>query len=183
MMGIPLICSAFIVKDADVLQAVCSNGNTAHYLYIETGEDVDLGRYSLQCGRRNDALKLWLAWREIGDAGWASMVERFMGLANFLEERIVQHPSLELMSERMWTNVCFRYIGESTKSDWNRINAELRQRLIQDGRFMVSRSTINGSIVLRSVIANRSISESSLDSFLECVVSLGKDIERGLPQQ
>ena len=183
MMGIPLICSAFIVKDADVLQAVCSNGNTAHYLYIETGEDVDLGRYSLQCGRRNDALKLWLAWREIGDAGWASMVERFMGLANFLEERIVQHPSLELMSERMWTNVCFRYIGESTKSDWNRINAELRQRLMQDGRFMVSRSTINGSIVLRSVIANRSISESSLDSFLECVVSLGKDIERGLPQQ
>ena len=183
MMGVPLICSAFIVKDADVLRTVCSNGNTAHYLYIETGDDVDLGRYSLQCGRRNDALKLWLAWREIGDAGWAAMVERFMDLANYLEEQVKNHPSLELMSERMWTNVCFRYVGDSSTDERNRINAELRQRLIQDGRFMVSRSTIDESIILRSVIANRSVTETSLDAFLDCVVSLGKDIERGLPQQ
>ena len=183
MMGIPLICSAFIVKDADVLKAVCSNGNTAHYLYIESGEDLDLGRYSLQCGRRNDALKLWLAWREIGDAGWASMLERFMELAHYLEERVKNHASLELMSERMWTNVCFRYVGDSSTDERNRINAELRQRLIQDGRFMVSRSTIDESIILRSVIANRSVTEESLDAFLDCVVSLGKDIERGLPQR
>ena len=181
MMGIPLICSAFIVKDAEILKAVCSNGNTAHYLYLETGEDVDLGLYSLQCGRRNDALKLWLAWREIGDAGWATMLDGFMKLADYLERRVNQNESLEMMSNRMWTNVCFRYVGSSPEENLNQINTELRKRLIHDGRFMVSRSTIDGSIVLRSVIANRSISEASLDSFLQCVVSIGKDIERGLP--
>ena len=181
MMGIPLICSAFIVKDAEILRAVCSNGNTAHYLYLETGEDVDLGLYSLQCGRRNDALKLWLAWREIGDAGWATMLDGFMKLADYLERRVNQIESLEMMSDRMWTNVCFRYVGSSPEENLNQINTELRKRLINDGRFMVSRSTIDGNIVLRSVIANRNISEASLDSFLECVVSIGKDIERGLP--
>ena len=181
MMGIPLICSAFIVKDAEILRAVCSNGNTAHYLYLETGEDVDLGLYSLQCGRRNDALKLWLAWREIGDAGWAKMLDRFMKLADYLERSVNENESLEMMSNRMWTNVCFRYVGSSPEENLNHINTELRKRLIHDGRFMVSRSTIDGNIVLRSVIANRSISEASLDSFLECVVSIGKDIERGLP--
>ncbi len=181
MMGIPLICSAFIVKDAEILRAVCSNGNTAHYLYLETGDDVDLGRYSLQCGRRNDALKLWLAWREIGDAGWATMLDGFMKLADYLERRVNQNESLEMMSNRMWTNVCFRYVGSSSGENLNHINTELRKRLIHDGRFMVSRSTIGDNIVLRSVIANRSISEASLDSFLQCVVSIGKDIERGLP--
>ena len=181
MMGIPLICSAFIVKDAEILRAVCSNGNTAHYLYLETGEDVDLGLYSLQCGRRNDALKLWLAWREIGDAGWATMLDGFMKLADYLERSVNENESLEMMSDRMWTNVCFRYVGSSPEENLNQINTELRKRLIHDGRFMVSRSTIDGNIVLRSVIANRSISEASLDSFLECVVSIGKDIERGLP--
>lgn len=181
MMGIPLICSAFIVKDAEILRAVCSNGNTAHYLYLETGEDVDLGLYSLQCGRRNDALKLWLAWREIGDAGWAKMLDRFMKLADYLERSVNENESLEMMSNRMWTNVCFRYVGSSPEENLNHINTELRKRLIHDGRFMVSRSTIDGNIVLRSVIANRSISEASLDSFLQCVVSIGKDIERGLP--
>ena len=183
MMGIPLICSAFIVKDADILRAVCSTGQTAHYLYHDTGADVDLGRFSLQCGRRNDALKLWLAWREIGDAGWASMLERFMELADHLQQRIEEHDALEMVSDRMWTNVCFRYVGDSPEEQLNRMNAELRERLVQDGRFMVSRSTVDGKIILRSVIANRNITESSLDAFLDRVVSLGKDIERGLPQR
>ncbi len=183
MMGIPLICSAFIVKDAEILRTVCSNGQTAHYLYHDTGADVDLGRFSLQCGRRNDALKLWLAWREIGDAGWASMLERFMDLGDYLQRRVESHNALEMVSDRMWTNVCFRYVGESSEEELNRINAELRERLIQDGQFMVSRSTVNEKIILRSVIANRNITESSLDAFLERVLSLGKDIERGLPQQ
>lgn len=182
MMGIPLICSAFIVKDAEILGTVCSHGNTAHYLYHDSAADVDLGRYSLQCGRRNDALKLWLAWREIGDAGWALMLEKFMQLADYLEQQVKLRKSLEMVSSRMWTNVCFRYVGSSPEEDLNRINADLRERLIRDGRFMVSRSTVNGNIILRSVIANRNITEASLDSFLDCVVSLGKDIERGLPQ-
>ena len=182
MMGIPLICSAFIVKDSEILRTVCSNGNTAHYLYHDTAADVDLGRYSLQCGRRNDALKLWLAWREIGDAGWSSMLERFMQLAEYLEVQVNRNDALEMVSSRMWTNVCFRYVGSSSEDDLNRINAELRERLIQDGRFMVSRSTVDEKIILRSVIANRNISEESLNAFLERVVSLGKDIERGLPQ-
>ena len=183
MMGVPLICSAFIVKDADILRAVCSTGQTAHYLYHDTGAEVDLGRYSLQCGRRNDALKLWLAWREIGDAGWASMLERFMDLADYLQQRIEKHDALEMVSDRMWTNVCFRYVGESSEGELNRINAELRERLVHDGRFMVSRSTVDQKIILRSVIANRNITESSLDAFLNRVVSIGKDIERGLPQR
>jgi glutamate/tyrosine decarboxylase-like PLP-dependent enzyme len=182
MMGIPLICSAFIVKDADILRAVCSTGQTAHYLYHDTGAEIDLGRFSLQCGRRNDALKLWLAWREIGDAGWASMLERFMDLADHLQRSIENHDALEMVSDRMWTNVCFRYVGESPEEELNGINAELRERLVQDGRFMVSRSTVDEKIILRSVIANRNITESSLDAFLDRVVSLGKDIERGLPQ-
>ena len=182
MMGIPLICSAFIVKDAESLGTVCSHGNTAHYLYHDSAADVDLGRYSLQGGRRNDALKLWLAWREIGDAGWALMLEKFMQLADYLEQQVKLRNSLEMVSSRMWTNVCFRYVGSSPEEDLNRINADLRERLIRDGRFMVSRSTVNGNIILRSVIANRNITEASLDSFLDCVVSLGKDIERGLPQ-
>ena len=183
MMGIPLICSAFIVKDAEILRAVCSNGQTAHYLYHDTGADIDLGRFSLQCGRRNDALKLWLAWREIGDAGWASMLERFMDLADYLQQRVENNDALEMVSDRMWTNVCFRYVGQSAEDELNQINAELRERLVQDGRFMVSRSTVDEKIILRSVIANRNITESSLDAFLERVVSLGKDIERGLPQR
>ena len=184
MMGIPLICSAFIVKDGDILRQVCSTGATqAHYLYHVEAEDVDLGRYSLQCGRRNDALKLWLAWREIGDAGWATMVDRFMELATYLELKVEATPELEMVSSRMWTNVCFRYVGSTDSEKLNELNWELRHRLLQDGRFMVSKSTIDEQIILRSVISNNQITEQSLDSYVEKIVELGRDIERGLPAE
>jgi glutamate/tyrosine decarboxylase-like PLP-dependent enzyme len=181
MMGVPLICSAFIVKDAEILRQVCSTGSEAHYLYHGDAEDIDLGRYSLQCGRRNDALKLWLAWREIGDAGWAKMVDTFMELATYLELKVEETPELEMSSSRMWTNVCFRYVGDTEPEHLNELNTELLNRLLNDGRFMVSKSTVKGQIILRSVISNNQISEQSLDAYIQRVVELGREIERKIP--
>lgn len=71
MMGVPLICSAFITTNLPLLKQVCSHTQEAHYLLHKDAGDIDLGHRSLQCGRRNDALKLWLAWKERGDEGWA----------------------------------------------------------------------------------------------------------------
>ena len=65
----------------------------------------------------------------------------------------------------------------------NALNVELRHRLLQDGRFMVSKSTIDEQIILRSVISNNQITEQSLDSYIEKIVELGRDIERGLPAE
>ena len=106
MMGLPLVCSAFIVKRADVLRAACAHGNEAHYLFHDDAEEQDLGRLSLQCGRRNDALKLFLAWRSRGDAGWGALVDQYMDLAAHLAERVRNEPNLELVGEPTWTNVC-----------------------------------------------------------------------------
>ena len=106
-----------------------------------------------------------------------------MELATYLELKVEATPELEMASSRMWTNVCFRYVGNTESEELNQLNAELRLRLLQDGRFMVSRSTIDGNIILRSVIANNQITEQTLDSYIDRVVELGRDIERGLPYQ
>ena len=181
MMGLPLICSAFLVKQADVLANVCAHGNVAHYLFHESSKDHDLGRYSLQCGRRNDALKLWLAWRECGDAGWAALVENYVALANHLESKVNTHTNLEMMSSRTWTNVCFRYVPTTPGIDLNELNSELRARLMRNADFMVSRSNIGENVVLRSVISNPGITQGTLDAFVEEVLRIGNDIEKGMP--
>ena len=183
MMGLPLICSAFLVKQADVLAKVCAHGNVAHYLFHESSKDHDLGRYSLQCGRRNDALKLWLAWRECGDAGWAALVENYVALAEHLETKVNMHANLEMMSSRTWTNVCFRYVPTSLGTDLNELNSELRARLMRNADFMVSRSNIGENVVLRSVISNPGITEGTLNAFVEEVVRIGNDIEKGMPRE
>ena len=180
MMGVPLICSAFIVKRPEILRRTCSHGDAAHYLFHESGDGVDLGRMSLQCGRRNDALKLFFAWRERGDAGWARMVEDYMVLAAHLETLVSNHPSLEMMSSRQWTNVCFRYRAEGI--DHDEVNIELRDRMMRKGNFMISRSTINDEIILRPVISNPSVTLETLSRLIDEIVSTGDEITRGIPE-
>ena len=45
MMGVPLICSAFLIKDPPVLRRLCDHTNVAHYLFHSDAELDDLGRY------------------------------------------------------------------------------------------------------------------------------------------
>jgi len=174
MMGTPLVCSAFLVKDVDLLRRVCSHTGDAHYLFHHDSELLDLGRFSLQCGRRNDALKLWLAWREKGDAGWARLVERYVDLADYLQGLIEHDDRFEMMSNRVWSNVCFRYVSDNP----NEFNSALRKRIIERGRFMLSRSNIGNDVVLRAVISNSQVDESSLDELIEEIHIVASEIRR-----
>ena len=179
MMGVSLVCSAFLIKRPEILRKICSHGNVAHYLFLGDAEDVDLGRTSLQCGRRNDALKLFLAWREKGDAGWSRLVENYVELADYLQSLVEENDNLEMMSSRVWSNVCIRFTEQGI--DHNSVNEQLRDRLVKSGKFMVSQSKIGNDIILRPVIANPSVSRETLDSLVDEIVSTGNDIIRNIP--
>ena len=179
MMGVPLICSAFLIKRPEILRTVCSHGNVAHYLFHGESEDVDLGRISLQCGRRNDALKLFLAWREKGDAGWSRLVDSYMGLADYLQSLVESEDNLEMVSARSWTNVCMRFTSQGI--DHNDINRQIRDRIIRSGRFMSSSSEIGDDVILRPVISNPGVTEETLRAFIAETLQHGDDILRGIP--
>jgi glutamate/tyrosine decarboxylase-like PLP-dependent enzyme len=108
------------------------------------------------------------------------MVDRHMSDADYLQTAIVAHPVLEMMSSRSWTNVCFRF-NNGSDGDLNALNAEIRQRLMDEGSFMVSRSNIGDDVVLRMVLVNEEVSHASLDRFLERVIHHGEEILRGMP--
>ena len=180
MMGIPLICSAFLIKRPEILRKICSHGNVAHYLFLGDAEQIDLGRMSLQCGRRNDALKLFLAWREKGDAGWARQIERYIELADRLESKVEEHTNLEMMSSRVWSNVCLRYT--TANANLNHLNQQIRNRLVKAGNFMISQSKIGDETILRPVIANPHITDETIDDLVEEITRIGDEIVRGIPQ-
>ena len=45
-------------------------------------DEYNLGKTSLQCGRRNDALKLWTLWKFVGTKGLSDIVENQFYLAD-----------------------------------------------------------------------------------------------------
>jgi len=181
MMGLPLICSVFLTKNKSVLRSVCAHGDSAHYLFHDDTKDVDLGRYSLQCGRRNDSLKLWIAWREIGDSGWAKMVEKYCDLSGYLEDLVNNSKYLSMMSERDWSNVCFRY--EVDGHDLNELNIEIRNRMMREGINLVSRSNIGDDVIIRAVVANPLIDEKVLLSLITSIERHGYEIINNIPSE
>ncbi len=84
MMGVPQQCSMLLVARRGALARSLDEG--ADYLFQGEADDLDPGRRSIQCGRRNDALKLWAAWLAMGDEGWNQRLLRQLALARHAAE-------------------------------------------------------------------------------------------------
>ncbi|MEL6863287.1 MAG: aminotransferase class V-fold PLP-dependent enzyme [Bacteroidota bacterium] len=109
MLGTPLTCSLIMTQDKKHLYD--SFSNEASYLYQTDGDDFNLGKTSLQCGRRNDALKLWTLWKSVGTKGLAAAVDQQFHLAEVARDYIRQHPDYTLYSYEDSISVCFNYKG------------------------------------------------------------------------
>ncbi len=174
MMGIQLICSVFIVKKRGTLNGVCSHTDSAHYLLLDDNKDADLGQKSLQCGRRVDALKLWLAWRAKGNDGWAELIERYFYLAQYMASKVKLHPNLQLLFKPSLTNVCIRFTHDDLDANTvDDINKKIRKEIIASGQFMISRSNVDQRPILRPVIANPRINENVINDMIKAIVSIG----------
>lgn len=107
MLGTPLTCSIIVTKHKEALYK--SFSNDAEYLYQTDGDDFNLGKTSIQCGRRNDALKLWTLWKGVGNKGLEEMVNQQFFLADVARNYIRNHPDYTLYSFDNSISVCFNY--------------------------------------------------------------------------
>jgi sulfinoalanine decarboxylase/sulfinoalanine decarboxylase/aspartate 1-decarboxylase len=109
MLGTPLSCSIIVVQDKKYLYE--SFSNDASYLYQTDHDDFNLGKISLQCGRRNDALKFWTLWKSIGTCGLEKIVDHQFELANTAREYIRANENYTLYSYDDSISICFNYKG------------------------------------------------------------------------
>ena len=71
--------------------------------------------------------------------------------------------------------VCFRYIKPKLDDkELNKLNASIRQKVIESGKFYIVQTELNGKIHLRCTIINPFTSEKELSGLMEYVKHLGK---------
>jgi len=155
VMGVPLTCSVVLFPKRGQLQR--SLDESASYLFQRDDDEYNPGVRSLQCGRRNDALKLWTAWMHHGDEGYERRIERLFALAQYATARIEADPDLTLVKRPPFVNICFTVRGVDA--------AEVCDRLDREGRIKVSHGTVDGRPTVRLVCANPQLSEHDLDQF------------------
>ncbi len=109
MIGTPLSCSIIVVKDKKHLYD--SFSNDASYLYQTDHDEFNLGKTSLQCGRRNDALKFWTLWKSVGTLGLEKIVDHQFDLADTARDYIRNNEDYTLYSYDETIAICFNYKG------------------------------------------------------------------------
>ncbi len=109
MLGTPLGCSLIVVKNKKYLYDTFSND--ASYLYQTDHDEFNLGKTSLQCGRRNDALKLWVLWKSLGTNGMAQIVDKQFALADTARNYVRNNPDYTDYSIDDTVAICFNYKG------------------------------------------------------------------------
>jgi glutamate/tyrosine decarboxylase-like PLP-dependent enzyme len=163
LMNIPLVCSAFLVKDKETLRKNITDINT-DYIFHDIDAVEDLGKKSIQCGRRVDAVKLWFAWKYYGRKGYEQRIDHSISIAEYAQEKVKSHPNLELLADRQSFTVCFRYIREY-ESDINDFNLQVREKLRKGGKTIVNYGYCGKTLTIRLIIANAELQKEDIDLF------------------
>ncbi|KAG0206433.1 hypothetical protein BGX28_002105 [Mortierella sp. GBA30] len=86
MLQTSLQCSLLLVQDTSVFPR--ANALNANYLFH--GQSHDLGDGTLGCGRRSDAVKLFLGWKYYGKLGYQARIEKSLSNVNRFVELLAQ---------------------------------------------------------------------------------------------
>ncbi|MDB4175039.1 pyridoxal-dependent decarboxylase [Flavobacteriaceae bacterium] len=157
MMGTPLTCSIILTKHKKYLHDSFSNDAT--YLYQTDGDDYNLGKTSIQCGRRNDALKFWTLWKSVGTIGLEKIVDQQFHLADVARNYIKSNPDYTLYSFDDSISICYNYKGIPAQ--------DLCTLLYQNAEAMVGFGIFRETEFVRLVTINAGNDEKDIINFFK----------------
>ncbi len=169
VMGVPLSAAGFITREPEYLRR--SLDETADYLFQADDDLYNPGTRSIQCGRRNDALKVWAAWKHHGDTGYCQRVEHLMELTQYCAQKIDDDNRFVLSCEPAYVNVCFEVNGKCSRS----ICDFLRER----NEMLVGHAVVDGRRIIRVPIVNSALTRADIDEMLALILGAGELLPAG----
>lgn len=157
MIGTPLSCSIIVAKNKQHLYD--SFSNDASYLYQTDHDEFNLGKTSLQCGRRNDALKFWALWKSVGTSGLEKIVDHQFHLADTARNYLRNNPDYTLYSYDESISICFNYKGIQAR--------DICTALYEHSELLVGYGSFDGDEFIRLVTINAQNQDSDILNFFQ----------------
>ena len=178
----PLEAGCALVRDPEKLRHAFAY-HPPYYQFEERATNyVD---YGPQNSRGFLALKVWLALRHVGAAGYRQMISDDIRLSRAMAERIRARADMEVVTQDL-SITTFRYLppdlramsGDSTIGAYlETLNRELLDRLQRGGEAFVSNAVISGRYVLRACIVNFHTTMKDVEELPEIVARVGREID------
>uniref|UniRef100_A0AAX7U207 Glutamate decarboxylase 1 n=1 Tax=Astatotilapia calliptera TaxID=8154 RepID=A0AAX7U207_ASTCA len=163
MMGVPLQCSAILVRERvsmclfhfpGLLQGC--NSMCAGYLFQPDKQyDVtyDTGDKAIQCGRHVDIFKFWLMWKAKGTVGFEQHIDKCLDLSAYLYNKIKNREGFKMVAPK------------------------IKAMMMESGTTMVGYQPQGDKVnFFRMVISNPAATRSDIDFLVEEIERLGHDL-------
>jgi len=171
-MAQPLMCTAALFKDPSILDSLNDVEGTEYLFHDKDTNEPDLGKQSLQCGRRVDVLKLWLTWKYYGDSGYEKNIDHLFNMAKYAEVKVIKSKILNLVSDVNYLNICFQIQPDGINmSQVESFTVAVRDELFKNADAMVNYAEIDGRICMRLVTANYDLSTKHIDQLFSDIES------------
>lgn len=181
----PLEAGCALVRDGEALRRAF----TYHPPYYHFDDRaVNFVDYGPQNSRGFRALKVWLALRQVGAAGYRRMIADDIALSRAMANAVDRHPELQLMTQAL-SITTFRYVpadlrplcgDEAVERYLNHLNEALLDTLQRGGELFVSNAVLRGRYVLRACIVNFHTSADDVEAVPGIVVRHGQILDSRL---
>jgi glutamate/tyrosine decarboxylase-like PLP-dependent enzyme len=181
----PLEVGCVLVRDVARLRGAFAYHPPYYHFGQEATNYVDLGP---QNSRGFRALKVWLALRQVGRAGYERMIADDLRLSRRLHAAVAHHPELEAVTQGL-SITTFRYVPPRLRAAADRpeglarlnaLNEALLERIQASGELFVSNAVVGGRYLLRACIVNFNTTAADVDAVPEIVVRLGREVDATL---
>lgn len=184
----PLEAGCALVRDADKLRSAFSY-HPAYYHFDD--QVVNYFDYGPQNSRGFRALKVWLALRQVGRAGYLKMIGDDILLARHLHQLLAHHPEFEATTQNL-SITTFRYVppdlrpqlgSENVENYLSELNQKLLTAVEKSGEAFLSNALIGGKFVLRACIVNFHTSLGDVEALPLLLSRLGKEADTTLRRE
>ena len=175
----PLEAGCALVRDSEALRAAFAYHPPYYHFQEKATNYID---YGPQNSRGFRALKVWLALKQVGAAGYRQMIADDIRLSEALAQLVNRHPELELVTQDL-SITTFRYVPADFKPGkqdmqvaqyLDMLNREILDRIQRSGEAFVSNAVIDGRYVLRACIVNFHTSLTDVEALPEIVARIGR---------
>lgn len=171
---VPAMCTLLFYKDKQ--KSYGAFRQEASYVFEQTPDAytaLDSAEQNFECTKRPMIMNLWVAWTCYGKELFATKLNYLNQMARLSYCYLESQPDFETIHDPQCNILCFRYKPDDLTPHVD-IQTQIRNELKADGKFFISKVSIDNQTALRVVFMNHNITLEHVMLLIEEIRRAGK---------
>ncbi|MCO4836511.1 MAG: glutamate decarboxylase [Oceanospirillaceae bacterium] len=180
LMNVPLTAAVVLTRHQGMLEQTCGGGGGDYLFHSDENAAYNLGQKSIQCGRRADALKVWLSWKAMGNKGFSDKIDRLQDIKQGCVNTINASSQLHMIGPSPYLNVLFQYRPEVSLNEveLRALNISICKTMQAQGGAFVDYAKYQGQTGIRLILANSDTQTNDIERLLEHCIKTGDSLAK-----